>query len=75
MDGSIFASYEMHAKNYFASSRISCVRDTGCRGNKITAYRKKGVMNSLISNRPLSDYHKLTSFILGSKAEGIKQKK
>ena len=36
---------------------------------------KKGVMNSLISNRPLSDYHKLTSFILGSKAEGIKQKK
>ena len=36
---------------------------------------KKGAMNSLISNRPLSDYQKLKSFILGSKAEGIKQKK
>ena len=36
MDQSIFASYGIHAMNYFASLGFLCVRYASCRGNKIT---------------------------------------
>ena len=38
IDWSIFASYGMHAMDYFVSLRIFCVRDAGHRGKNITAY-------------------------------------
>ena len=42
IDRPIFASYRTRAMNFCASLGFLCIRDTGCRGNKITAQDTNG---------------------------------